>query len=163
MAAWSLRAGRPWPGVLLVRVLSGAQLLGPRQPPRAQVAPAVCGHGKHLDLASCPCCQGRGFSRPTSHDVTGCHRKAGSSTIGEIFGTGQIHRIQIAVLIDDSYGAATIIGLENLLADKVGSWVTVIMGGMFVVCVLAFRRGMVGELAAMLNKNGISRPGPGGH
>jgi branched-chain amino acid transport system permease protein len=60
-------------------------------------------------------------------------------------------------------GAATIIGLENLLADKVGSWVTVIMGGMFVVCVLAFRRGMVGELNAVINKNGLNRPGPGGH
>jgi branched-chain amino acid transport system permease protein len=60
-------------------------------------------------------------------------------------------------------GAATIIGLENLLADKVGSWVTVIMGGMFVVCVLLFRRGMVGELSAMLSKNGLSRPGPGSH
>ena len=60
-------------------------------------------------------------------------------------------------------GAATIIGLENLLADKVGSWVTVIMGGMFVVCVLAFRRGMVGELVYMLNKNGLNRPGSGGH
>lgn len=60
-------------------------------------------------------------------------------------------------------GAATIIGLENLLADKVGSWVTVIMGGMFVVCVLLFRRGMVGELVFMLNKNGLNRPGSGGH
>ena len=60
-------------------------------------------------------------------------------------------------------GAATIIGLENLLADKVGSWVTVIMGGMFVVCVLLFRRGIVGELVFMLNKNGLNRPGSGGH
>jgi branched-chain amino acid transport system permease protein len=48
-------------------------------------------------------------------------------------------------------GAVTIVGLENVLADKVGSWVTVIMGGIFVVCVLAFRRGMVGELAAMFS------------
>jgi len=60
-------------------------------------------------------------------------------------------------------GAVTIVGLENLLADKVGSWVTVIMGSMFVVCVLLFRRGLVGELMAMINKNGLNRPGPGGH
>jgi branched-chain amino acid transport system permease protein len=38
--------------------------------------------------------------------------------------------------------------LENELADKVGSLVTVIMGGIFVACVLLFRRGIVGELMA---------------
>jgi len=54
-------------------------------------------------------------------------------------------------------GAITLIGLENLLADKVGSWVTVIMGGMFVVCVLLFRRGLVGELNAVLTRNGLNR------
>jgi branched-chain amino acid transport system permease protein len=41
-----------------------------------------------------------------------------------------------------------VIGLQNLLADKVGSWVTVIIGVIFVVCVLAFRKGIVGELHA---------------
>ena len=51
-------------------------------------------------------------------------------------------------------GAVTIVGLENLLADKVGSWVTVIMGGIFVVCVLVFRRGVVGEIGAMFNRTG---------
>ncbi len=45
-------------------------------------------------------------------------------------------------------GAATIIGLQNFLADRVGSWVTVIIGAIFVVCVLAFRKGIVGELLA---------------
>ena len=45
-------------------------------------------------------------------------------------------------------GAFTIIGLQNYLADRVGSWVTVIIGVIFVVCVLAFRRGFVGELLA---------------
>jgi len=44
-------------------------------------------------------------------------------------------------------GAFTIIGLENYLAGF-GQWVTVITGGIFVVCVLAFRRGIVGELGA---------------
>ena len=43
-------------------------------------------------------------------------------------------------------GAFTIIGLQNFLADRVGSWVTVIIGVIFVVCVIGFRRGMVGEL-----------------
>jgi branched-chain amino acid transport system permease protein len=45
-------------------------------------------------------------------------------------------------------GAFTIIGLQNMLADRVGEWVTVIIGVIFVVCVVAFRRGFVGELLA---------------
>jgi branched-chain amino acid transport system permease protein len=45
-------------------------------------------------------------------------------------------------------GSFTIIGLQNFLADRVGSWVTVIIGAIFVVCVVAFRRGFVGELLA---------------
>ena len=44
-------------------------------------------------------------------------------------------------------GAFIIIGLENYLA-AFGEWVTVITGGIFVVCVLAFRRGIVGEIMA---------------
>ena len=46
-------------------------------------------------------------------------------------------------------GAAVIVTLQNELADKVGAWVTVIMGAIFVICVLLFRRGIVGELAAL--------------
>ncbi len=44
-------------------------------------------------------------------------------------------------------GAFVIISLENYLAGF-GQWVSVITGAIFVVCVLAFRRGIVGELAA---------------
>jgi len=54
-------------------------------------------------------------------------------------------------------GAATIVTLQNELADKVGSLVTVIMGAIFVVCVLAFRRGIVGELSALYKKMTGSR------
>ncbi|MEW5891448.1 MAG: branched-chain amino acid ABC transporter permease, partial [Pseudomonadota bacterium] len=49
-------------------------------------------------------------------------------------------------------GAATIVVLQNELADKVGSLVTVIMGAIFVVCVLLFRRGIVGELGALYRR-----------
>ena len=45
-------------------------------------------------------------------------------------------------------GAGVVVALQNLLADKVGAWVTVIIGAIFVVCVLAFRKGIVGELHA---------------
>ncbi|MFZ2989886.1 branched-chain amino acid ABC transporter permease [Ideonella sp.] len=54
----------------------------------------------------------------------------------------------LGTILGPAVGALTIVGLENVLADKVGSWVTVIMGGIFVVCVLLFRRGIVGEIGA---------------
>jgi branched-chain amino acid transport system permease protein len=38
--------------------------------------------------------------------------------------------------------------LQNFLADRVGSWINVIIGAIFVVCVVAFRRGIIGELNA---------------
>ena len=51
-------------------------------------------------------------------------------------------------------GAFTIIGLQDYLADRVGSWVTVIIGVIFVVCVLAFRKGFIGELIAWQQRRG---------
>ncbi len=44
-------------------------------------------------------------------------------------------------------GAAVLIALENYLAPF-GAWVTVTQGVVFVICVLAFRRGIIGEIAA---------------
>ena len=46
-------------------------------------------------------------------------------------------------------GAAIIITMQNYLAEF-GAWVTVIQGGIFVLCVLAFRRGVVGEIGRWL-------------
>ena len=46
-------------------------------------------------------------------------------------------------------GALVVIALENYLA-QLGAWVTVVQGAIFVVCVLTFRRGLVGELARIL-------------
>ena len=51
-------------------------------------------------------------------------------------------------------GAFTIIGLQNFLADRVGAWINVIIGAIFVVCVVGFRRGFVGELLAWLRRRG---------
>jgi branched-chain amino acid transport system permease protein len=48
-------------------------------------------------------------------------------------------------------GTGVVVSLQNYGADM-GEWVTVITGGIFVVCVLAFRRGIVGEIAAMFKK-----------
>jgi branched-chain amino acid transport system permease protein len=44
-------------------------------------------------------------------------------------------------------GALIVVSMQNYLAGY-GEWVTVIQGVVFVACVLAFRRGIVGELAA---------------
>lgn len=49
-------------------------------------------------------------------------------------------------------GATAIVTLQSELADKVGSLVTVIMGTIFVLCVMAFRRGIVGEAAALYRR-----------
>lgn len=49
-------------------------------------------------------------------------------------------------------GASVVVMLQNQLADKVGSLVTVIMGTIFVICVLAFRRGIVGESIALYRR-----------
>ncbi len=46
-------------------------------------------------------------------------------------------------------GAAVIITMQNYLAEF-GAWVTVIQGVIFVLCVLAFRRGVVGEIGNWL-------------
>jgi branched-chain amino acid transport system permease protein len=48
-------------------------------------------------------------------------------------------------------GAFIIIMLENTLA-QLGDWLTVVQGLIFVVCVLIFRRGVVGELGRLIRK-----------
>jgi branched-chain amino acid transport system permease protein len=46
-------------------------------------------------------------------------------------------------------GAFVVIGLQNYLA-QIGAWVQVVQGAIFVICVLTFRRGIVGELGRLL-------------
>jgi branched-chain amino acid transport system permease protein len=58
----------------------------------------------------------------------------------------------IGTIFGPVVGSAFIVTLEDQLADKVGSWVQVIMGVIFVICVLAFRRGIVGELSALFSR-----------
>ncbi|HEY7039595.1 MAG TPA: branched-chain amino acid ABC transporter permease [Methylomirabilota bacterium] len=48
-------------------------------------------------------------------------------------------------------GAVVVIALETYLA-QLGAWVTVVQGVIFVLCVLAFRRGIVGELARVIRR-----------
>ena len=49
-------------------------------------------------------------------------------------------------------GAAVIVTMQNYLAE-LGSWVTVVQGVIFVICVLVFRRGIIGEIGHRLKKS----------
>lgn len=53
----------------------------------------------------------------------------------------------IGTLFGPIVGAAAVVGLQNELAN-IGSFSTIVLGLVFVVCVLAFRRGIVGEILA---------------
>ena len=57
----------------------------------------------------------------------------------------------LGTLFGPVVGAAVIVTMQNYLA-QLGAWVTVVQGAIFVVCVLAFRRGIIGELAHWLKK-----------
>lgn len=57
-------------------------------------------------------------------------------------------------------GAFTVIGLQHFLSDIVGSWVTVIIGAIFVVCVTGFRRGFAGEFLAWQQRRGQRQKAP---
>jgi branched-chain amino acid transport system permease protein len=48
-------------------------------------------------------------------------------------------------------GAFIVVTMENYLA-QFGSWVTIIQGVIFVLCVLTFRRGIVGEIQHLLRR-----------
>ena len=58
-------------------------------------------------------------------------------------------------------GAAIIIYMQNYLAGF-GEWVLVIQGAIFVVAVLVFRRGIVGELIALLRQRAAKASEPQG-
>ncbi len=55
----------------------------------------------------------------------------------------------MGTIFGPTVGAFIIVAMQNYLAGM-GQWVAVIQGAIFVTCVLAFRRGVVGELAARL-------------
>jgi branched-chain amino acid transport system permease protein len=54
----------------------------------------------------------------------------------------------LGTVFGPAVGAAVIVTMQNYLAEF-GAWVTVIQGGIFVACVLAFRAGLVGEVARL--------------
>ena len=58
----------------------------------------------------------------------------------------------LGTVFGPAMGALVVTSMENYLA-QFGAWVTVTQGVIFMVCVLAFRRGIVGELAARLRSS----------
>jgi branched-chain amino acid transport system permease protein len=50
-------------------------------------------------------------------------------------------------------GAFIVVAMQQYLGQYLGEWVTVIQGSIFVVCVLLFRRGIVGEIAAFFKRS----------
>ena len=48
-------------------------------------------------------------------------------------------------------GALVIVAMANYLA-QLGAWVTVVQGVIFVICVLTFRRGVIGELGNLIKR-----------
>jgi branched-chain amino acid transport system permease protein len=57
----------------------------------------------------------------------------------------------MGTVLGPSVGALLVVTMENYLST-LGSWVTVITGTVFVVMVMAFRRGLVGEAVAFLGR-----------
>jgi branched-chain amino acid transport system permease protein len=57
----------------------------------------------------------------------------------------------IGTMFGPATGALVIVTMQNELAEF-GAWVTVIQGAIFVACVLAFRRGIIGEAQALLRR-----------
>ena len=60
----------------------------------------------------------------------------------------------VGTVFGPTVGAFLVVTIQNYFSEA-GSWVTIIQGVIFVVCVLAFRSGIVGVLAPWLKKRGI--------
>ena len=60
----------------------------------------------------------------------------------------------VGTLFGPVVGAGLVVSLQTQLAQSpLGNWVSVILGLIFVICVLSFRSGIVGEIQKMVRKN----------
>jgi branched-chain amino acid transport system permease protein len=55
-------------------------------------------------------------------------------------------------------GAGVVVTLQEYLSDLVGAWVSVIIGAIFVICVMIFRRGFVGEIDRLFARPSSAHP-----
>ena len=69
------------------------------------------------------------------------------STSGEVVLTTLLGGL--GTVFGPAMGAVVVTSMENYLA-QFGAWVTVTQGVIFMICVLAFRRGIIGEIGAFL-------------
>ena len=69
------------------------------------------------------------------------------STSGEVVLTTLLGGL--GTVFGPAMGALVVTSMENYLA-QFGAWVTVTQGAIFMICVLAFRRGIIGELGSFL-------------
>ena len=63
----------------------------------------------------------------------------------------------VGTLFGPVVGAFVVVAMQNYLS-ALGQWVIVIHGAIFVLCVLAFRRGIVGELLALFRRREAAGP-----
>jgi branched-chain amino acid transport system permease protein len=56
----------------------------------------------------------------------------------------------VGTIFGPAIGAALVVTLQNELADKVGSKITILIGLTFIICVHSFRKGIVGELSSWI-------------
>ncbi|EWG99318.1 hypothetical protein Q427_25650 [Halomonas sp. BC04] len=60
----------------------------------------------------------------------------------------------VGTLFGPIVGAGLVVSLQHMLAQSpLGNWINVILGLIFVICVLSFRSGIVGEITKMYRKN----------
>ena len=60
----------------------------------------------------------------------------------------------LGTVFGPAIGAVTVVSLQNYLSSgPLSAWVPVVMGSIFVVCVLMFRRGIVGELRRLMKQS----------
>lgn len=60
----------------------------------------------------------------------------------------------VGTLFGPLVGASLVVSLQHMLAQSpLGNWVDVVLGAIFVLCVLSFRSGIVGEAVKLYRKN----------
>jgi branched-chain amino acid transport system permease protein len=57
----------------------------------------------------------------------------------------------VGTMLGPVVGAVLVVSIQNYFAT-LGAWVTIIQGAVFVAVVMAFRRGIVGELAPFVSR-----------